>query len=236
MKILFRLALASALLAAAVPATAGELHLTIANGRVTLVARDVTVREILAEWARVGQTRIVNGEKLLGGPVTLQLENVPEAQALDTLLRSAAGYIMAPRSAASSGPSVYDRIMILATSRAPAMVAAPPAAFRGIPQPPPVVPDVEPDDDDNDVNFVAPPPQAVPGMGVPIPGQNNFQQPPQFGQPGMNQPPAPMTAPRPGMLPAPPQPQGVPGVNPNPLLVPGVQPVARPGGGGEGGR
>ena len=46
----------------------------MANGRVTLVAKDVTVREILAEWARVGQTRIVNAEKLTGGPVTLELD------------------------------------------------------------------------------------------------------------------------------------------------------------------
>jgi hypothetical protein len=230
MKTLFRLALASALVAAAVPATAGELQHSMANGRVTLIAKDVTVREILAEWARVGQTRIVNGEKVLGGPVTLQLDNVPEAQALDTLLRSAAGYVMAPRSAASTGPSVYDRIMILATSRAPAMVAAPPAAFRSVPMPPQVATESEPEDDD--VDFVAPPPQATPGMGVPIPGQQNFQVPPQIGQPGQNGQPMPMTLPRPGMLPAPPQPQ-VPGGNPNPLAPPGVQPVARPGGGGQ---
>ena len=69
----------------------------MANGRVTLIAHDVTVREILAEWARVGQARIVNGEKLTGGPVTIELTDVPEARALDTVLRSAAGYVMAPR-------------------------------------------------------------------------------------------------------------------------------------------
>ena len=39
-------------------AEAGELNLTIANGRVTLIAHDVTVRQILDEWARVGQTKI----------------------------------------------------------------------------------------------------------------------------------------------------------------------------------
>jgi type II secretory pathway component GspD/PulD (secretin) len=96
MKTLFRAALAIAFLtAAAATASAGELKLTIGNGLVTLVAKDVTIREILAEWARVGQTRIVNADKLTGGPVTLELTNVPEAQALDTVLRSAAGYVMA---------------------------------------------------------------------------------------------------------------------------------------------
>ena len=59
------------------------------NGRVSLVAKDATVRQILAEWARVGQTKIVNVERVPGGPVTLELTNVPEAQALDVLLRVA---------------------------------------------------------------------------------------------------------------------------------------------------
>ena len=64
---------------AAAPAGA-EVQLTIENGAVWLTATGATVREILAEWARVGQTRIVNGEKVPGGPVTLQLTNEPEEQ------------------------------------------------------------------------------------------------------------------------------------------------------------
>ena len=55
-------------------AEAGELNLTIANGRVTLIAHDVTVRQILDEWAKVGQTRIVNGDKLLGAPLTIDAD------------------------------------------------------------------------------------------------------------------------------------------------------------------
>ena len=50
------------------------------------MAKDATVRQILAEWARVGQTKIVNVERIPGGPLTLELNNVPEAQALDILL------------------------------------------------------------------------------------------------------------------------------------------------------
>src|SRR4051794_41727458 len=99
MKTILRVALATALVTAcaATGAFAGELKLTIANGKVTLFAKDVTIREILAEWARVGQARIVNAEKLTGGPVTLELTDVPEAGALDAILRSAAGYVLAPR-------------------------------------------------------------------------------------------------------------------------------------------
>src|ERR1700752_5077167 len=67
------------------------------GGRVSIVAKDATVRQILTEWARVGQTKIVNVERIPGGPITLELSNVPEAQALDTLLRALSGYITAMR-------------------------------------------------------------------------------------------------------------------------------------------
>ena len=115
---------AAAFLSAAIPCAAGELRLSMANGRVTLLAKDVTVREILAEWARVGQARIVNAEKIAGTPVTLELQDVPEAQAIDAVLRSAAGYVMVPRVAGAPGVSHYDRIMILASSRPPTTTTA----------------------------------------------------------------------------------------------------------------
>src|SRR6476646_7738985 len=78
-------------------AAPGDLKLTMQDGRVTLIAESVPVRQILQEWARVGQTRIVNAEKLTGPALTVQLVNVPERDALDIVLRSAAGYIAAPR-------------------------------------------------------------------------------------------------------------------------------------------
>src|SRR5689334_20673654 len=70
-----------------------DVRVSMANGRVTIVATDATPRQILEEWARVGQTRLVNAERLTGPPTSIDLENVPEAQALDTLLRSASGYV-----------------------------------------------------------------------------------------------------------------------------------------------
>src|SRR6476619_4006688 len=65
------------------PATAGDLRLEFQDGYVTLKAHDVPVRQILAEWARRGQTKITNGEKVVGTPVTLELTRVPEKQALE---------------------------------------------------------------------------------------------------------------------------------------------------------
>jgi len=113
------------------PASAAELRLEISGGFVTLVATDTPLRQILAEWARVGGTRIVNGERVAGPPVTIQLQGVPEQEALAVLLRSAAGYLAAPRRAGSAGASVYESVMILATSTPPAAAAAPATGARG---------------------------------------------------------------------------------------------------------
>src|SRR5689334_18259953 len=86
--------LGAALLAiTAATASAQQVQLTINNGRVTLMARDATLRQILTEWSRVGQTKIVNLERIPGGPLTLQLVDMPEDQALDVLLRSLSGYV-----------------------------------------------------------------------------------------------------------------------------------------------
>ncbi len=124
----------------AVPASA-DLNLTFTDGRVTLEATNAPLRQILAEWARRGQTRIVGLEKVNGAPVTLRLTNEPEKKALEILLRSLAGYMAAPRVAAVAGASVYDRIMLLPTSVAAAAPAGPrPAAFQP-PPPQPVFPD-----------------------------------------------------------------------------------------------
>lgn len=120
-----------------VPAPAQQMKLEIRDGRVTLDAQNVPVRQILAEWARIGGARIVNGDKVVGAPVTLQLTDVSERQALDIILRSVSGYMLAARQAGSVGASAFDRILILPTSSAPRSGSAPgPApAASGFPQP-----------------------------------------------------------------------------------------------------
>jgi hypothetical protein len=98
-----------------------SLKLDIRDGRVDLDAASVPAREILAEWARIGGTKVVGADKITGAPLTLKLESMPEQQALDIILRNVAGYMAAPRRAsAEPGASGYDRIVILPTTTAPA--------------------------------------------------------------------------------------------------------------------
>ena len=169
-------AVSSALMCAlATTATAGDLRLSIANGRVTIVAQDVPVRQILDEWGRVGQTQVVGAERLTGTPVTLELHDVPEGRALETLLRSASGYIAKPRSG-TAGTSSYDRILIMPASKPPAMSAAPPAFNASRPQPQVVMPNVVVDDDDEPNGIMPPgavPPQQFPGQPPLQPGMQH---------------------------------------------------------------
>ena len=130
--------LATALLAS--PAFA-DVHLTIQDGRVSIVAKEATVRQILTEWARVGHTTIVNVERIPGGPVTIELHNVTEMHALDVLLRSLSGYIAAPRAVGAANLSTFDRIIIMPTLAAtrPAVSASaspstPLPVFQQVPQ------------------------------------------------------------------------------------------------------
>jgi hypothetical protein len=130
------------------------------DGKVTLVAKDVTVKQILTEWARIGQTKIVNLEKIPGGPLTLELVDVPEAQALDVLLRSVAGYMAAPRSGGLANLSSFDRIVVMPASAAPRSATA--AATPAFQQPQFAQPPMPADDDDDPR---PPAPVAVPGRG-----------------------------------------------------------------------
>ncbi len=105
----------------AAPAFAQQpLKLSFQDGRVTVDATSVPVRTILTEWGKVGGTKVVGAERITGAPMTVKLVNVTEAQALETILRSVAGYMAAPRNGATTGPSMYDRILVMATSSAPA--------------------------------------------------------------------------------------------------------------------
>src|SRR4026207_2153367 len=97
----------------AIPPASAAVLLSLQDGRVTLVAKDATVRQILTEWARVGQTKIVNIERVLGGPGTLQSTSLPADEARATLRRWASGYMAAPRPAAVANLSRYDRIMVM---------------------------------------------------------------------------------------------------------------------------
>ena len=211
---------------AATPAAA-EVQLTIDGGRVTLSAKNATVGQILAEWAKVGQTKIVNGERVAGGPVSIELTNVPELDAIDILLRSAGGYVLAPRRVETAKTSRYDRILIVPTSsimsgtpRPTVAAAPPPARPRPLQQPGPFQqrglanqPGSEPDDNDG----ALPNAQGVQVQSPRPPVFNSFPQP--APQPTATPPPAAaptstLTAPVgvavPGMVVPTPQPTGQP--------------------------
>src|SRR5215471_12654823 len=116
---LLKLAVVAASLLVAATASA-EVQLTIQNGRVSLKAKDATLRQIMQEWARVGQTKVLNAERLPGGPITLELTNVTEKEALDTLLRTVSGYVAALREVTVAGnASVFDRILVMPAAAAP---------------------------------------------------------------------------------------------------------------------
>jgi len=116
------------------PTWAAGLQLSIRDGRVTLDAQDVTVRQILTEWARVGKTRVINAERISGGPVTLKLENVPEKQAREIILRAVPGYMAMPRQTLVADASMYDSIMVMPTTTA--VAAARPQPTPGFAVPP----------------------------------------------------------------------------------------------------
>jgi hypothetical protein len=106
------------LAASASSSWAAGLTLSIRDGLVSLDAQDVTVQQILTEWARIGRTQILNAERITGGPITLKLEAVPEKQALDIVLRAIPGYMALPRAAQVADASQYERILIMPTTTA----------------------------------------------------------------------------------------------------------------------
>lgn len=88
------------------------------DGLVSVMARNATLCEILDAWARAGDTAIVNAECATTTPLTLDLVDVPEEEALALLLRSMSGYVAVPRSNARTGVSHFARIVILPMSGA----------------------------------------------------------------------------------------------------------------------
>jgi len=129
----------------AAAAGAPTLQLTFKEGRVTLTtAGGTTAAQVLAEWSRIGGTRIVNGDRVDGPPLTLELKDVPELEALDIVLRHAGGFIATARSSERAGAapqlSTVAQVTVLPASRTtappPVAVEAPPPASDPVPAPP----------------------------------------------------------------------------------------------------
>lgn len=223
-----------ALLCCVAPADAQAVKVRFHDGLVSLAAQNAPLRTILAGWARMGGTTIVNGERVAGAPLTLELNGVPERQAIDILLRTVSGYLAALRPAGKLGVAMYDRILILATSTVPRNPAPQPAGAQARPQPPPqpqqpmLVPvPADPDNldaQDDDPRPVAPFPRPG-GPGRPGPFGPPQQPPePDEAQPQAATPPTagnPFGVPtgatsRPGVITPVPQARPQPTTRPNP--------------------
>ena len=220
----------------AAPAGAQQLKVSFNEGLVSVDANAVPVRQILNEWAKQGGTKVVGVDRITGAPLTIKLINVPESRALEVILRSVAGYMAAPR-ASGTGASMYDRILVMATSTAPppATVARPAAPNPGMAgtqrfvPPRQQQPPDDAEDDEDDPNPPNPPVFTFPQQpGMVQPGLTNTM-PPGSGQPMIVNPanggvpnitvnpaqPAypttmPVGSPTPGMINAPPPQPGQP--------------------------
>lgn len=213
-----RLAFAALLLTWWAPvASAAGLTLSMRNGLVSLDAQDVTVRQILTEWERIGRTRIINAERITGVPISLKFDGVPEKQALDIVLRSIPGYMALPRATLIADASLYDRILIMATTT-PVAPLRPQQPTAGLPGPFPGFPGAFGGVQGGaNVTQLRPNPAALsPGM---LPEQMNSDQ--------MDDP-AIAAAAAAGLIPiAALNPQ--PGAGAAPLTAPGTAPQSRPG-------
>jgi hypothetical protein len=210
------------------------------DGRVSLAAKGVTIREILAEWARQCGCYVVNGDKMTGGPLEIPLlfEHQPQGTVLESLLRAAAGFVLTPQRAGVTSKSSFETIYIVATSAASASSYVPPPSTPsfGISTP------GGPDDEIAPVTPIAPgaalaqPPTAsappTPTSSAPLPPgmapssypTTSTPAPPPPGTPGTFVPIVPVTA-------GPPQPPaGAPGtVAPAPSQTPPPIPLPQPG-------
>jgi hypothetical protein len=120
-------------------ASAQQVSLTLKDGRATLITQNASVRQILAEWERQGRVRIVGADRLAASqPLTVSLVDVPERQALDTVLRGIPGYMAVDRADTSAGASRYDRLVLLARTSTPVAAQPQTAAAQAAPVQPPV--------------------------------------------------------------------------------------------------
>jgi len=153
------------------------------DGTVSLLAKGVAARDVLAEWKRKCGCAVINAEKMTGGvmPVPVQFDAVPQRTVLDALLRQAAGYTLTPRRPNATSISNYETIHILASSTPTASTST----YAGAPMPAPYATPGSPDDELPPVTPVMPPAQT--------PGAPPARPPAAPQQPGVFVPIVPVT-------------------------------------------
>lgn len=228
------------------PSRAAGLQLSIQDGFVSIDAQDVTIRQILTEWSRVGKTRMVNVERLGGGPISIKFDGLPERKALDIILRNVPGYIAAPRATFVANTSMYDTILIMTTTTAVAAVRPSGPNYAGLPGPggnvtqlrggAPLTPGMLPDlpdpaaDQQDDPAIAAAAAAGLVTVPAPMPGPASaaLSAPPLL-MPGGIPPSAPTPAPAPAAPKATPaNPWGAPIGTSQPSLAPPAAPPVPP--------
>jgi hypothetical protein len=156
----------------AAQAPARKLQITFDNqGNVTLIAEGVTVNDILREWTRVGGSQFPGSEKLVSTMLPpVQFENHPEAEVLKSLLRSAAGYMIAPRPKGSAGPSRFNVLMVATSTATASSSGYSSPSSPGVPVVTPGVIDEEPPPSVGQVQGVVQGKDAQPAGARPAPG------------------------------------------------------------------
>ncbi len=101
-----------------------DLRLQFHGGLVDLSAHAVTVAEILNRWSQMGGTTVVNGDQIQSGPMSLDLVDVPEREALSVILRGVPGYLLAEGADPNPARSVIGRIVVLPTRTTPVTATA----------------------------------------------------------------------------------------------------------------
>jgi hypothetical protein len=96
-----------------------DLRLQFHAGLVDLSAQAVTVAEILDRWSQMGGTTVVNGDQIQSGPMTIDLVDAPEREALSVILRGVPGYLLAEGADPDPARSVIGRIVVLAARTTP---------------------------------------------------------------------------------------------------------------------
>jgi hypothetical protein len=182
-----------------------DVRLTIHDGLVSLAAKDATLRQILAEWARIGQTRIIDIDRIAGAPLSIEFSNVPEKQAIDMLLRTLNGYLLVPRPVPDVNASQYDRIVVLPTTAQPRSFAAGSPMPAPLPQPRFQLPPASEPDDQGGLAPVLELQQPITPNGAP-PLPSPIGGPPPFPMPTGTAAPGPFGSSTPGVIVQPPQP------------------------------
>ena len=98
------------------------------GGRVTLSAAEAPVADVLAEWARVGGTKVSGAERLPRRTVTVNLVAADEATALEAIVGTVNGLLASERSTIAAGESRFERIVVVAANGAAPVARPSPAA------------------------------------------------------------------------------------------------------------